>query len=409
MFVLCIVLVFQFSCSKDSDLLSDYVLSDTSSVKSIRNVVVNDAYKVSLGGTIILDVLSNDSFENEVEVVITETSTPTNGTVVINSDETLTYIPDDEIVERLMNTTNTTAGDVVDEFTYSIEVVNEDQTVSTGTGTVKIELTRNTTAELLFKSGFEGNVVLGGRTGAYKYFSGLDSETGFTWPASIGGSQVSRVQHIGSIGSISNSRIERVTGHLGEDTQAFYREVNEANGQGTVYQIPHQLTSMTVEDQKFYVSMWMKVDATSFTGNNRYRVIWEYKTYNYDNAPGTGFRVAAYMNMDSNGNEQWVLKGDDGPGNNGTIYWQSSRRDIPFPKDKWFKLEYFVDFVSDGSKTGRVLMKINDEIIADMTNVKTARQGGDPMRTLFLSTVYGANGPIHAWVDDIEIWDNVPY
>ena len=115
------------------------------------------------------------------------------------------------------------------------------------------------------------------------------------------------------------------------------------------------------------------------------------------------------MNMDGNGNEQWVLKGDDGPGSNGTIYWQSSKKDIPFPKDEWFKLEYFVDFVSDGSPTGRVWMKINDELIADMINVKTSRQSGDSMNTLFLSTVYGANGPLHAWVDDIEIWDEVPY
>ena len=98
--LLCIVTIFQFSCSKDSDLLTDYVLSDTLDAKGIGNIVVDDTYHVSLTGSIVLDVLENDTFENEAEVVITETSTPTNGTVAINNDETLTYTPNAEIVEQ---------------------------------------------------------------------------------------------------------------------------------------------------------------------------------------------------------------------------------------------------------------------------------------------------------------------
>ena len=81
-----LILIFQFSCSKDSDLLTDYVLADSLDSKGIENIVVDDTYQVSLSGSMILDVLANDTFENEAEVVIVETSTPTNGTVAINHD-----------------------------------------------------------------------------------------------------------------------------------------------------------------------------------------------------------------------------------------------------------------------------------------------------------------------------------
>ena len=83
--LLCFVLIFQFSCSKDSDLLADYVLADSLDSKSIGNFVVDDTYQVSLSGSMVLDVLANDTFENEAEVVITETSTPTNGTVALSN------------------------------------------------------------------------------------------------------------------------------------------------------------------------------------------------------------------------------------------------------------------------------------------------------------------------------------
>ena len=125
-----LILIFQFSCSKDSDLLTDYVLADSLDSKGIVNLVVDDTYQVSLSGSMVLDVLANDTFENEAEVVITETSTPNNGTVAINNDETLTYTPNAEIIEQVSDTTNTAVGEVVDTFTYTVEVVNAEGTTT---------------------------------------------------------------------------------------------------------------------------------------------------------------------------------------------------------------------------------------------------------------------------------------
>jgi len=136
--LLCLILIFQFSCSKDSDLLTDYVLADSLDSKNIANLVVDDTYQVSLSGSMVLDVLANDTFENEAEVVIAETSTPTNGTVIINNDETLTYTPDDEIVEQVSDTTNASTVEVVDTFTYTVEVDNGDGTATTEEASVVI-------------------------------------------------------------------------------------------------------------------------------------------------------------------------------------------------------------------------------------------------------------------------------
>ena len=120
-----LILIFQFSCSKDSDLLAEYVIADAQ-----KAILIDDIFVVSLNGSTVLDVLANDTFESEEEVVITETSTPTNGTVEINSDNTLTYTPE-------------TTEETEDSFTYTTEVVNTNETVSTETSNVTVTLTED--------------------------------------------------------------------------------------------------------------------------------------------------------------------------------------------------------------------------------------------------------------------------
>ena len=120
---LSIVFILHFSCSKDSDLLTDYVLTDAQEA-IVGKYVVDDTFVVSLNGSVVLDVLSNDTFSEQASVIITETSEPTNGTAVINNDDTITYTPE---------TTEAT----VDTFTYTTEVI-VDETVSTETATVTV-------------------------------------------------------------------------------------------------------------------------------------------------------------------------------------------------------------------------------------------------------------------------------
>ncbi len=141
--LLSICLIFSFSCSKDSDLLSDYVLSDSDGGLELRKFVVDDFYVYNSSNSITLDVLANDQFENTDDVEITETTDPENGDIVINPDNTLTYTPDDNTPEDADTPEDVNAPEDPDTFTYTTEVIEENGTVTTETGNVTIGTAEN--------------------------------------------------------------------------------------------------------------------------------------------------------------------------------------------------------------------------------------------------------------------------
>ncbi|MFS4469269.1 Ig-like domain-containing protein [Maribacter sp. 2210JD10-5] len=128
MVYLCFFLTIFSSCSKDSDLLTDYVINDSETISGISRYVVDDTYYVNFNNSMVLDVLENDSFPNNSEVIITETSDPNNGTVVINADNTLTYTPGENSEEE-------TEGDT---FTYTAEETTEEGEVVVEEGSVTL-------------------------------------------------------------------------------------------------------------------------------------------------------------------------------------------------------------------------------------------------------------------------------
>lgn len=93
MVYLCTIIVIFGSCTKDTDLLADYVITAETEAFIVQNLVINDSYSIATPSTMVLDVLSNDSFQNIDKVKIVETSQPTSGSVIINENKTLTYIP----------------------------------------------------------------------------------------------------------------------------------------------------------------------------------------------------------------------------------------------------------------------------------------------------------------------------
>ena len=99
---------------------------------------VNDTLKVNLITEMGINVLNNDTFANKNNVTVTQTSAPTNGTVTVNEDKSLIYVP-------------VTASDT-DTFTYTTEVQNEDGSITTEEANVFIvvdsaETPTNTSAE----------------------------------------------------------------------------------------------------------------------------------------------------------------------------------------------------------------------------------------------------------------------
>jgi hypothetical protein len=81
------------SCSKDADLLSDYVINNNDDLATVGKLVVDDYFYVRTGQSMVFDVLSNDAFQDLANVTIVNTSAPEMGTVVINENNTLTYTP----------------------------------------------------------------------------------------------------------------------------------------------------------------------------------------------------------------------------------------------------------------------------------------------------------------------------
>lgn len=130
------------SCSKDADLLSDYVISDKNDLESIA-LLANDTYYISnTQSSLILDVLNNDTFSSDTQVTIVSTSEPKNGLVIINEDNTLTYTPnfsataEETISEEVQTPEEVETSEITpssvnqttveqDSFDYTTEVVTE--------------------------------------------------------------------------------------------------------------------------------------------------------------------------------------------------------------------------------------------------------------------------------------------
>ena len=269
----------------------------------------------------------------------------------------------------------------------------------------KIDEPNITEAQLLFKSGFEGDVQLVDSTdpndtdafSTYKYIRGTDSETGFTWPIQILGSNNSALHFIDYDNYAAlESSIQTVIGHDGTPTRALYNKENYSNG---VTQCPYEILDITEGESDLYVKFWIKMDAESLTQIDKWRTFFEYKTKDY--AAGTGFRLIAFIYTDAQGNPYWHWQGDANPQN---AVWEIDNTTVPVPMNEWFLTEFYWHW-SEGND-GRALWKVNGQVIGDHYGPTT--RNSKPIDFIILTQIYGDGNPKHQWIDDIEIWDGLP-
>ncbi|MDX1365552.1 MAG: Ig-like domain-containing protein, partial [Arenibacter latericius] len=116
-----LVLWSTFSCNKDSDILTDYV------VENPEALLPNDIVATLPNSPIIIDPLGKDTVEKPENVIITEVTPPTLGTAIVNNDNTITYTPDED-----------KSG--TDKFDYTASVTNPDNSVTTATGNVTVNI-----------------------------------------------------------------------------------------------------------------------------------------------------------------------------------------------------------------------------------------------------------------------------
>jgi hypothetical protein len=102
--------------------VSDGELTDTNTTTfTVVPVVdiVDDAVKINEDTPVIINVLNNDEFEGDATV--TGVTQPSNGSVVLNNDGTVTYVPNQDYVgDDTFTYTVTTEGGVTETATVSV-------------------------------------------------------------------------------------------------------------------------------------------------------------------------------------------------------------------------------------------------------------------------------------------------
>src|SRR5690606_32919137 len=83
-----IALFLCFSCSKDSDLLEDYISEEP------EVMLINDTMITLANQPIVIVPKVVDSYENPLNIIVKETTVPKFGQTRINDDNTITYTPD---------------------------------------------------------------------------------------------------------------------------------------------------------------------------------------------------------------------------------------------------------------------------------------------------------------------------
>lgn len=255
------------------------------------------------------------------------------------------------------------------------------------------------TSQVLFSSGFETDTFISPVKDSYQVIRGTDSETGFTWPIGILGSDFGGIHRINDDNGFAiDNYLDSVIGPFGTETTALFQRVNY---DVEVTQTPYQINNIKTNPKELSMRYWLKIDDNSVMGPDKWRALWEFKTKRYNFSSTDGFRMIAFIATDDNGAPYWLLQGDRNPTE---PIWQERNYEVPIPREEWFKVEYLIRW-SKGAD-GYAAMKVNDQLIAEHSGPTTAN--GDDLDFIILTQVYGNTHPMHQWVDDIEILNYFP-
>jgi hypothetical protein len=283
---------------------------------------------------------------------------------------------------------------------------------------------RSAPARLLFKSGFEGDIVLGapvleGRS-AWQDISGADRETGHAWPPKLWGGhgrfqlipgERERIKSPAELRDYMYNEIQTVAGRDGKPTRALYSAVlKSVHGKRKNYdatQNVFHLLPASGPQGDLYVAYWLKLqpDLLERMTEEKWagRVISDWKT-------GGDYRILLSVFGDRRDQRlYWNLKGDN-VANGGLpprIFWELNNDSVPVPVDKWFRIEIFVHRSDDID--GRVWIAVDGHKLFDPygPNLGILKLPWNRVM-IFLNYSTGQALPAYQWVDDVEIWDGFP-
>jgi len=264
-------------------------------------------------------------------------------------------------------------------------------------------------AEVLFKSSFEGSLLLGRPyqcgTSCWQDIKGSNPATGYSWAPQVwrGGGKLQLLADApvtpDTVNTYVFSDIRSVTGPHGQQISALYSEIRKRGGGAT--QVPYLLTpSANAVQGDLYVSYWIKLqpDLLERLGPNGWWVLFEWKT-------NAQHRLITYIYTDGSNKPYWNLKADDLSAGPSRAAWEVANRNSPVPVGEWFKFEFFWHRSPQGD--GRAWQAINGQVVFDHRG--PLHGGSDPIDRIMLTQLYtGGTLPVHQWVDDVEIWDGFP-
>jgi hypothetical protein len=264
------------------------------------------------------------------------------------------------------------------------------------------------TANLLFKSGFENGVSLSAPTdcgpiSCYQYLGGSDV-AGYSWPIDVWNASHSGIHMIAGVSTTPSqitgyvrNEIQTVTGHTGASTRALFQSIVQM-GQSTQNYYRINLNGNEPSDH-LYIRYWMKqqVDLYITMGIHAWRSFFWIKTK-------CDYRIESYIYTNSSGQEFWFTHGDNNYCGAYQQFWYDQDTTVPVPQGAWFPVEIY--WKRSSGADGRFWTAINGRVVFD-------RQGSmrlsDPLLFIAPFGVYTAGGfPAYQWVDDIEIWDDFP-
>ena len=289
--------------------------------------------------------------------------------------------------------------------------------------------THTQAAKIIFRSNFSSGVTLSAPysfypRGAWQQFTGIDKDTGYSWPIRALGANFSGLQLItanpiepSTIGSYISNSIRTVAGPFGTINELYQIvKMNGEIGEGGSQSPFVIIRPSTVGDVKnLYISYWFKyptdlaskLDSSVSSGN--WRTQFEFKTGGYDGSNGSGdYRIITNIFKDTDGGLYWLTKGDtvaNGPLPRIT-YWYEENRVVPVPLGTWFKFEVYWNR-SSGSD-GRFWAAVNGQEIVDYRGPTMGIDSLPITRIMPHNTYSGGYAPVESSLTGFEIWDGFP-
>lgn len=279
--------------------------------------------------------------------------------------------------------------------------------------------------ELIFRSGFEEGVQLEQprlEFGQWRqYLRGADA--GFDWstafPARLANFQYlvydSDTADPAGLRRFVNTRIEAVSGPLGQPARALYQEIALRGGAAT--QNDFILFDWQSSRTQGYLRYWVKLQPDLdriMPAAGMWRLLTEWKET--PSLPGHlldfQYRWGFYVSRPAaplDSRLAWKLEASrTEPGVPGfTTDWQKWNYAVAVPMGTWFLLE--VEWVNHLTN-GRIAIRVDGQLIAEQVG-PTRRTNAEGK--LYMLMVYTAPestniGPAYQWVDDVELWDAGP-